>query len=104
MKKKYLLLLAMLFINFANVGCAHSQNSGRKFSHLEKASKKQVSKRKVPPTESVKALKTETYYSNQDNFDDEKHDEEEIASSFIADDGNYIAQYKVGNEYKLHWS
>jgi rare lipoprotein A (peptidoglycan hydrolase) len=102
MKEKYLLLSAMLL--FASCGNQHyvkNQKSGSKFSHLEQVNKKQISKRKTPPTEEAQGLNTGILYSNQPDFDDEKRDEKEIANSFITDDGGYIGQYKVGNQYEV---
>jgi rare lipoprotein A (peptidoglycan hydrolase) len=98
MKKTYLLLLISLCFCFDNNG--YAQNRGSKFSHLEKDSAKQTSRRKIiSPTEVVqKNWNSGLIYSNQPDFDNEN---QEIADSFIDDDGNYIGKYKVGNQYEI---
>ncbi len=98
MKKTYWLFLISLLFCFDNKG--YAQNQGSKFSHLEQDSKKQTLRKKIiPPTEAVqKNWNSGLIYSNQPDFDNEN---QEIADSFIGDDGSYIGKYKVGSRYEI---
>jgi rare lipoprotein A (peptidoglycan hydrolase) len=95
MKKHTYCLLVALFCCFNSYAQDRS-----KFSHLEQNNKKERLRKKIiPPTEAVqKNWDSGLIYSNQPDFDNEN---QEIANSFIDDDGNYIGKYKIGNQYEV---
>jgi rare lipoprotein A (peptidoglycan hydrolase) len=98
MKKPYVQFLVFL-LSFT-CGNTYSQSRGSKFSHLEQNVLNVGSRRKIiPPTQMVqKNWSSGIVYSNQPDFDNEN---QEIANSFIDDDGSYIGKYKVGNQYEV---
>ncbi len=96
---------SVLLLGFCNISYAQSR-----FSHLEKNTPKEVSKKRVPPTEMMQiGIKTKKKYAKDEDSVENKRDayireiqdsyDAEIADSFIDDSGTYVGKYKIGNEY-----
>lgn len=84
----------------------HKKPRTNKFSHLEKNNSKQLSKKKLPPTELIQiGLGGQKRYALKDNSNREESfvssDEQAISDSYITDDGTYIGKYKIGNPYQI---
>lgn len=106
MKNFFLIFLTAVFL--ASCGDENSvvNKKYRKYSHLEKNNVIYSSKRKLPPSELMKlgATSGKKYKLDANQNDSEDYDisnEEEIANRYIADDGSYVGEYKVGKEYKV---